>query len=94
VTSSAAKPRQPERTPRKKPASKTASAATDRTKATIDWFAAHTQNRPKTQKRLISHLYTHFGKRLSNRELEAMVKELAARGAIEITPQGKVVYKV
>jgi hypothetical protein len=94
VTSPAAKPRQPERTPRKKPTSKTASAAPDRTKAMIAWFAAHALNRPKTKKRLISHLHTHFGKRLSTAELETMVNELIARAAIEITPQGKVIYKV
>lgn len=94
TTRPAARPRRPDRTPTKKPASQAASAAPDRTKVMIDWFAAHTQNRPKTQKRLLSHIHTHFGKRLSTGDLEAIVQGMVTRKAIEMTPQGKVIYKV
>jgi hypothetical protein len=66
----------------------------DRVKETADWFANHTANRPKTRKKLLSHIYTHFGKRLSTAELDAIVSELAARDSIEITPQGRVLYKI
>jgi hypothetical protein len=51
-------------------------------------------NRPKTHKRLVSHIFTHLGKRLSAGELEAIVTELVARGAIEITQHDKVIYKI
>ena len=94
ATATAGGPAKPGRARRKKRSSASAPAPSDRTKETIEWFATHTLNRPKTEKRLISHLYTHFGKRLSTGELAAMVKDLGARAAIEITPQGKVIYKV
>lgn len=94
ASASAGGPAKRGRTRRKKRSSVPAPAPPNRTTETIDWFAAHTLNRPKTEKRLISHLYTHFGKRLSTGELAAMVKDLVARAAIEITPQGKVIYKI
>ena len=88
------KPPTADKTHRKKRSSPAAPPSPDLTKKTVEWFTANTLNRPKTEKKLLSHIYTHFGKRLSTKELETMVKELVARGAIEITPQGKVVYKI
>ena len=79
---------------KKKRVSHAVAASPDRTTATVAWFTAHTLNRPKTRKKLLSHIYTHFGKRLSTKELEAMVQELVTRNAMEITPQGKVIYKI
>ncbi len=83
-----------DKTHKKKRNSPTSPPSPDLTKKTVEWFTANTLNRPKTEKKLLSHIYTHFGKRLSTKELETMVKELVTRGAIEITPQGKVVYKI
>lgn len=79
---------------RKKRTRPTATPSPGRATETVTWFSTHPLNRPKTQKKLLSHLYTHFGKRLPMKELEAMLKELVARDAIEITPQGKVLYKI
>ena len=74
---------------------KTPSApSTDRVTETVAWFAAHTANRPKTRTKLLSHLHTHFGKRLSIEEVEAIVKGLVAADSIEITPPGRVLYKI
>jgi len=83
-----------ERTPRRRRKSAPTPSSPDRVKETVDWFANHTANRPKTRKKLLSHIYTHFGKRLSAAELEAIVTELAAQDSIEITAQGRVLYKI
>jgi hypothetical protein len=74
--------------------SRPAAPSPDRVQETIDWFANHASNRPKTKTRLLSHLHTHFGKRLSQVEVEAIVKGLVAKDSIEITPQGKILYKI
>jgi hypothetical protein len=91
VPRKAAAERAPRRRGRKRPP---APAAPDRVKETVDWFANHTANRPKTRTKLLSHIYTHFGKRLSPAELEAIVSELIARDSIELTAHGKVLYKI
>ncbi len=85
---------QTERSRPKKKSGQPVPAAIDRTSETIDWFATHSLNRPKTRKKLLSHIFTHFGKRLSTKELDTMVKELVEREAIEITAHDKVVYKI
>jgi hypothetical protein len=75
-----------ERAPRRERKSPSAPAAPDRVKETVDWFAHHIANRPKTRTKLLSHLHTHFGKRMSTAELDAIVSELTTRDSIEITP--------
>ena len=79
---------------RKKSSRRPAPSLPDRAAETITWLQHHPLNRPKTQKRLLSHLYTHFGKRVSMKELQTLLEELVAGDAIEITPQGKVLYKI
>src|SRR3954470_16676230 len=77
-----------------RPTIKVVASKPDRTEQTIAWFTANKLNRPKTRKKLLSHIYTHFGKRIATGELESIAKELVARDAIEITPDGKVVYRL
>jgi hypothetical protein len=83
-----------ERPRRQRAKARPAPAPPDRVQETIDWFANHTTNRPKTRPKLVSHIHTHYGKRLTTAESDTIVRELAARDSIEITPQGKVLYKV
>jgi hypothetical protein len=57
-------------------------------------FETNKTNRPKRKKTLLSHIHTHFGKRLSESELQGILDSLIAGNVIEITPAGKVVYKI
>ena len=83
-----------DKSPKRKRSITPVSPSPDLSQKTVDWFTTNTLNRPKTEKKLLSHIYTHFGKRLSTKELDTMVRELITRGAIEISPQGKVIYKI
>jgi hypothetical protein len=57
-------------------------------------FETNKTNRPKRKKTLLSHIHTHFGKRLSESELQGILDSLIAGNVVEITPAGKVVYKI
>lgn len=77
-----------------KPGNKTASSAADRVKLMTDRFATNKTNRPKRKKTLRSHIFTHFGKRLSTSDLDEILEALVTDNVIEITPRGAVVYKI
>ena len=55
-------------------------------------FARHQSNRPKKEKTLRSHVHAHFGKKLSDAELNATIEALMDRKIIGITAAGAVTY--
>lgn len=57
----------------------------------IQRFKRNKNNRPAKKKTLLSRLSSDFPK-LSPEKIQDLVEELATRGAITITPEGKVTY--
>ena len=55
-------------------------------------FAKHRANQPKREKTLRSHVHAHFGKKLTDAELDTTIQELLRRKVIEISPTGAVSY--
>lgn len=72
---------------------KEAPALDERVKLLATRFAAHQENRPKKEKTLRSHIHAHFGKKLSDAELDATINALIEREIITITAAGGVGYK-
>ena len=66
----------------------------ERVKLVIERLTRNKKNRPKRKKTLLSQINAYFGKQLSERDLEEMLKALTTAKAIEITPRGAVVYKI
>jgi hypothetical protein len=66
----------------------------DRVKLVTDRLTKNKKNRPKRTKTLRSQINAYFGKRLSESELDEMLKVLTGNKIIEITRQGAVVYKI
>ena len=56
------------------------------------YFAGHQTNRPKKEKTLRSHVHAHFGKKLTDADLDATIEALTDGKVIEITPAGAVNY--
>ena len=66
----------------------------ERIKMLTAHFADHKTNRPKKDKTLRAYVHAHFGKKLTDAALNATLKALTDRKAIEITAAGAVCYKV
>ena len=65
----------------------------ERVKLLTSHLDEHKTNRPKKEKKLRSHIHAHFGKKLSDAELDATIKALTDRKVIGITAEGAVSYK-
>jgi hypothetical protein len=65
----------------------------ERVKLLTEHFAKHKTNRPAKEKTLRSHVHAYFGKKLTDAELNAIIKALNDRKVIETTAAGAVSYK-
>jgi hypothetical protein len=66
----------------------------NRLKVVAERLTKNKKNRPKREKTLRSQINAYFGKQLSERELDEMLRQLIAQKMLEITARGAVVYKV
>jgi hypothetical protein len=66
-------------TRRQLPAQRSAAAQED----ALQWLAGSTRNRrPRTRKALAAHLYSHFSKKRSEADIQAMIERLLASGEL------------
>lgn len=57
----------------------------------IDWLKSQARTRPRKRKGLIAYLYTHFGKKVPEQEIEQLVAELMTKKVIS-EADGRLAY--
>jgi PIN domain len=67
--------------------------AADRAKIVAARLTKNKTARPKRKKTLVSQINAYFGKKLTEQELEEIVKTLIADHVIELGPKGEVAYQ-
>ena len=67
--------------------------AIDKVAVMADRLRKNVAHRPKTQKRLLTHVQAQFRGKLQDGEADKIVESLVDRGVISIDPKGKVTYQ-